>query len=211
MASVHGLRWASAILLIRCWSHARVRAHATVVWVTHLLLWLWLLRLRRLLLGGYGGGSRSAGLLASGPLGVAATAFFARYNVDEEIKHVTFCQRSCDVATLQGAAFIVLGMYPGTHCQLGDEDIAPLGKKDGCLGRDHLYFWIGLHDLFYAGQGQLVGFEVVRVGFEVVDGVLPVGGQNVARWARKALIYLEMAISEDRDGQLRKLEMYVCP
>jgi hypothetical protein len=199
MASVHGLRWASTILLIRRWSHARMLGHATVVWVSHRLRWLLLLRLRRLLLSLYGSGSGSTSLLTSSPLGVAAAAFFTRYNVDEKIEHVTFRECGSDVATLQGATFVVLRMYPGTHCQLGDENVASLGKKNRCFGGDHLYLRIGLHHLLYAGKGQLVDFEVVRVGFEVVDCILPVGGQNVTRWASEALIYLETGISAARD------------
>ena len=53
--------------------------------------------------------------------------------------------------------------------------------------------------------------EVVRVGFEVVDCVLPVGRQDVARWACEALIYLEKAISWGKDLQLRRAQMYICP
>ena len=176
MAAVHGLRWTSSIFLVWCWSHSRVLAHAAVVWVAHLLWWLLLLRLRRLLLSLHWIRGSCTCLLASGPLRVAATAFLARHNIDEEVEHVTFRECGGDVTALQGATFVVFSMYPGTHCQLGNEDVASFGEKDWCFGRDHFYFWIGLHDFLYARKWQLVNLKVVRVGFEVVDGILPVGG-----------------------------------
>jgi hypothetical protein len=176
MASVHGLRWASTILLIRRWSHAWVLAHATVVWVSHLLLWLLLLHLRRLLLSLHRGGSCRTCLLSSSPLRVAATAFLARHNIDEKVEHVALRECGGDVTALQGAAFVVFSMYPGTHCQLCDEDIASFGEKNRCFGGDHLYFWVGFHDFLYARKRQLVDLEIVRVAFEVIDRILPVGG-----------------------------------
>ena len=176
MASVHGLRWTSSIFLIWRWSHTWVLAHSAVVWVAHLLWWWLLLGLRRLLLSLHGAGGSGTSLLPSSPLRVAAAAFLTWHDVDKKVKHVTFGKCSGYVTTLQCAAFVVFSMYPGTHCQLGNEDVATFGEEDGCFCRDHLDFWIGFHDLLYAREGQLVDFEVVRVGFEVVDCILPVCG-----------------------------------
>lgn len=56
-----------------------------------------------------------------------------------------------------------------------------------------------------------MNLEVVRVGFEVIDGILPVGGQDVACWACEALIYLDKAISLDKKLQLGRARLYICP
>lgn len=79
-------------------------------------------------------------------------------------------------------------MDPGSHGQLGDENVATLGKQDGRLGRDHLDFRVSLHDLLDARQRQLVELVVVLVGFEVVDCVLPIRGQDVLVLAMEALV-----------------------
>ncbi len=81
-------------------------------------------------------------------------------------------------------------MDPRAHRKLGDEDIAALGKEDGRLCGNHLDVGIRLHDLLNAREGQLVQLVVVGFGLEVVDRLLPVGGQDVAVVAYKALVYL---------------------
>ncbi len=81
-------------------------------------------------------------------------------------------------------------MNPGTHGELGDEDITTFGEKDGGFCRYHLDFWVGLHDLLNASEGQLVDFEVMRLGLEVIDSLLPISGQNVSGWASESLVDL---------------------
>ena len=81
-------------------------------------------------------------------------------------------------------------MNPSSHGEFRDEDIAALGEEDGSLGRDHFDVRIGFHDFFDAREGQLVEFVVVGFGFEVVDGLLPVRGEDVAVVAYEALVYL---------------------
>ena len=115
MPSIDSLWWASTILLIRAGPHARVLAHAGVVWWAHLLLWLLLLWLWRLLLSLHCSGGRSTSLLAPSTFCVAATAFLAGYYVNEKVEHVAFRERGGNVAALQGAAFIIFRMYPSTH------------------------------------------------------------------------------------------------
>ena len=105
--------------------------------------------------------------------------FLARDDIDEEVKHVGLRQRRSNVRTLQGASLILLSMDPSPHGQLGDEDIATLGKEDRSLSRDHLNIGIGLHNLLYPGQGELVHLVVVLVILEVMDGLLPVGCQDI--------------------------------
>jgi len=117
-------------------------------------------------------------------------SFFARHDVDEEVEHVGLGEGRGNVAALQGAALVLFCVDPGAHRQLGDEDVAAFGKKNRCLGTDHLHFWIGFHDFLDAGQRQLVQFVVVGFGFEVGDYMLPVSGQNVFVGAVEALVDL---------------------
>lgn len=84
---------------------------------------------------------------------------------------------------MKGPSFIILSMDPSSHGQLGNEDIAALGKQDWRLRGNHLHLRIGLHDLLYACQGQLVYFVVMIIRFQVVDNMLPVSGQDVTRGA----------------------------
>lgn len=97
-------------------------------------------------------------------------------DVDEEVEHVGFGERGGDIATLKCAALVLLGVDPGTHRQLRDEDVAAFGEEDRRFSRDHLHFRVCLHHFLDAGQRQLVQFVVVRFGFEVGDDVLPVRG-----------------------------------
>jgi hypothetical protein len=53
---------------------------------------------------------------------------FAWHDVDKEVEHVTLGERGGDVGPLEGAAFVLLGVDPGAHGQLRDEDIATLGE-----------------------------------------------------------------------------------
>ena len=138
-----------------------------------------------LLLAG-GGGPFRAGATAGGVL--------AGHDVDEEVEHVGLGEGGGDVGALQGAALVVFGVDPGAHGEFGDEDVAALGEEDGRFGRDHLYFRVGFHDFFDAREGELVDFEVVAVGFEVVDCLLPVGGEDVAGDAGEALVYLRRGL-----------------
>ena len=71
-------------------------------------------------------------------------------------------------------------MDPGAHGEFGDEDVAALCEEDGGLCGDHFDFRVSFHDFFYPRQRQLVDLVVMVVGFEVVDRVLPVGGEDVA-------------------------------
>lgn len=89
-------------------------------------------------------------------------------------------------------------MDPGSHGQFGDEDIAPFREEDWCLGRDHLHFWVCLHDLLDTRKRELVQFVIVRVLLQVVDNLLPVGSQDVFVLAVKSLVNL-----------LKKLNMLV--
>lgn len=84
-------------------------------------------------------------------------------------------------------------MNPGAHCELGDENIATLGKKNWSLGGDHLDFRIGLHDLLYPSQGQLMQLVVMVVAFQVVDGLLPISCQDVLVLSSQALVDLRGA------------------
>lgn len=81
-------------------------------------------------------------------------------------------------------------MYPGTHGQLGDEDVAAFGEENGCFCRDHLHLWICLHDLLYPCQREMVLLVIVVGGLELGDLLLPVGVEYVAVIARKSLINL---------------------
>lgn len=111
-----------------------------------------------------------------GAFGGAAGGVLAGDDVNEEIEHVGFGQGGGDVAALQGAALVVFGVDPGAHGEFCDEDVATFGEEDGRFGRDHLDFRVGFHDFLNAREGELVDFEIMRVRFQVVDCLLPVGG-----------------------------------
>lgn len=165
------------------WWHTSVLTHLSIIW--HLLLRSWLL-LRDLLL--------SSPLLTTRgcwTFGIVTTRLFSWNNVDEEVKHVTLSKRSSDITALQGTSLVVLGVDPGAHSEFGDEDVATLGEEDGSLCRDHLHLWIGLHDLLDTGERKLVDLEIVVIGFEVVDGLLPVGRENLSRSPSQALVDLK--------------------
>lgn len=91
---------------------------------------------------------------------------------------------------MEGAALVLLCVDPGAHCEFCDKDIATFREEDWCFGGDHLHVWVGLHDFLDAGERQLVEFVVVGFGFEVVDYVLPVCGEDVFVSAVKTLIDL---------------------
>ena len=99
-----------------------------------------------------------------------------RHYVDEEVEHVRLGEGSSNITALKCPSFVVLGVDPGTHGQLGDEDVATFGKEDGRFCRDHLDLGIRLHDLLDTSQWKLVDLEIMLLGLEVVDGLLPVGG-----------------------------------
>lgn len=120
-----------------------------------------------------------------------ATCIFARDNVDEEVEHVRFGEGGGYVGALEGASFVVLGVDPGAHGELCDEDVAAFGEEYGGFGGDHLNLGVSLHDLLDPGQRKLVDLEIMVVGLEMVDCLLPVGGQNLARGACQALVDLE--------------------
>lgn len=115
---------------------------------------------------------------AAGPFGMRC--FLPWDNIDEEVKHVALRQCRCNVGTLQGAAFILLGVNPGAHSKLGDEYVAALRKEYGCFSGYHFDFGVGLHDFLYPCQWQLVELVVVFFIFELVDGLLPVRCEDVA-------------------------------
>ena len=87
-------------------------------------------------------------------------------------------------------------MDPSAHRELGDENVAAFGEQDRGLGRNHLDVGIGFHDLLDAGEGQLVQLVIVGFVLELVDGVLPIGGQDVAIAAHEALVDLQNTICQ---------------
>lgn len=171
-----------------CWSHGVRRG---VVWrLSHVGMLAGQLRLAR----GSGNGLRSGGRLSSCSLGVRRS-LFAGDNVDQEVEHVGLGESGGDVGALEGSALILFGVDPGAHGQLSDEDITTLGEEDGGLGGDHLDFGVSLHDLLDAREGQLVDLVIMGVVLKVVDGVLPVGGQDVLVLAGEALVSLHRRVS----------------
>ena len=118
---------------------------------------------------------------------VLGCGVFPWHDVDEEVEHVAFGERGGDVAALEGAAFVFFRVDPGAHGEFGDEHVAAFGEEDGGFGADHFYFWVGFHHFFYSREGQLVHFVVVVFGFEFGYLVLPVGVEDVAVGAAKAL------------------------
>lgn len=114
--------------------------------------------------------------------------FLTRHYVDEEVEHVGFGQSGGNIASLQGTSFVLLCMNPRAHRQLGDENVTAFGKEDRRLCRDHLDFWVGLHDLLYPCEGQLVQLVVVGIALEMVDSLLPVGREDVLVLPVEALV-----------------------
>lgn len=54
--------------------------------------------------------------------------------------------------------------------------------------------------------------EVVRIGLEVIDRILPVGGEDVPRWTGEALIYLQTVGQRGQGGAVSKEnEPHICP
>jgi hypothetical protein len=126
-----------------------------------------------------------------GSLGCATTGtILPGDDVDEEVEHIALTQGRRDIAPLESPPLVILGVDPGAHSELGDEDVTPLGEEDGGFSGDHLDFGVGFHDFFDAREGELVDFEVVRVGFEVVDCLLPVRSEDVPGDASETLVYL---------------------
>lgn len=81
-------------------------------------------------------------------------------------------------------------MNPCPHREFRDEDIAALCEEDGCFGGYHFDFGIGLHNFLDARQGQLMQLVVMVVAFQMVDGLLPIGCQDVLVLAGQALMNL---------------------
>ena len=103
-------------------------------------------------MGLHDGASRRTRLLASSPLRVAAAAFLAWHDVDEEIEHIVFRESGamslrCRVRRLLSSACIqariVSSVIKMSH---------PWAKKNRCCG-DHFYLWIGFHDFLNACKG----------------------------------------------------------
>ena len=114
------------------------------------------------------------------PALVLGLSVLARYYVDEEIEHVGLPKSGGDIAALESAAFVLLGVDPGAHGELGNEGLAGLGEYYGRFGRNHLDFRVRFHDLLDASERELVDLVVVVLGLEHGDDLLPVGVENVA-------------------------------
>ena len=119
-------------------------------------------------------------------------SFFTRHDIDQEVEHVGLGQGRRNVGALQSTALVLFGVDPGAHGEFGDENVTALGKQDGSFGRDHLDFWVGLHNLLDASQGELVQLVVVFVRLELGDLLLPVCVEDVAVVTREALVYLRL-------------------
>lgn len=50
--------------------------------------------------------------------------FLPRHNINKKIKHIRLAQSSRDIRSLERASFVLLRVYPRSHRELGDEDIA---------------------------------------------------------------------------------------
>jgi hypothetical protein len=138
--------------------------------------------------------TQSPRLLMLGGVGVmllAALHLLARDNIDEEVEHVGLLQRGGNVGTLKSPTLVFLGVDPGTHGELDNEDVAALGEEDRGFGRDHLYLGIRFHDLLDASKRQLVHFVVVVLGLQLGDLILPVDIENITGLAGQALGDLE--------------------
>ena len=115
---------------------------------------------------------------------VLGCRILARHYIDEEVEHVRFAQSGGDIAPLQSATLVLFCVDPRAHGELGDKGLACLGEYDGRLGRDHLDFRVGLHDLLDARERELVDLVVVVFRLEHRHDLLPVGVQDVAVVAR---------------------------
>ena len=87
-------------------------------------------------------------------------------------------------------------MDPSPHGEFGDEDVATLGEQDGRLSRDHLDLGVGLHDLLNPGQRQRLLLVIVGAILERLDGMMPIGGENIT------IIAVETLVDLDRSGAL---------
>ena len=141
------------------------------------LVWRLLRGMALLLCAGFGHG-------VLWPALVLRLSVLARYYVDEEVEHVGLAECGCNVAALESATFVFFGVDPGAHGELGDKGLASLGEYDGRFGRDHLNFWVRLHDLLDARKRELVDLVVVVLRLEHRHDLLPVGVQDVAVVAR---------------------------
>jgi hypothetical protein len=81
-------------------------------------------------------------------------------------------------------------VYPSSHSELCNEDVAAFSKQDWGFGGNHLDFGIRLHDLFYPRERQLMQLEIVFLGLELSYLILPVHIQDVLGRALQALGYL---------------------
>lgn len=124
-------------------------------------------------------------MACAGPFGMRC--FLPWDNINEEIKHVALRQCRRNIGTLQGTAFILLGVDPGAHSELGDEYVATFRKKYGCFRGNHFDFGVGLHDFLYPRQWQLVELIVVFFIFELIDSLLPVCCENITVLAVQTL------------------------
>jgi len=147
---------------------------------------------------------------ASGCLPGMRSSFFTGHDVDEEVEHVGFGKGRGDVAALKGPAFVLFCVDPGAHGQLRDEDVAAFGEQNWCFSRDHLHFWIRLHHFLDTREGQLMQFVVMGFGFQVVNYVLPVGGEDVFVGAVESLVDLGF-ISAISTKYNRNRLSYICP
>ena len=186
MSSIHRRRL-PVILLV---AH-RMLSHRRIVWLAHVMRRLCclclgglLLCLRRVL----GAGAASGCGCSTFRVG---SGLFTRNDVDQEVEHVRFCERGCDVRALEGASFVVFCVNPGAHCELGDENVASFGEEDGSFGRDHLDFRVRFHDFFYPCERKLVELVVMVFGLEGVDCLLPVRCEDLFGLALKTLVHLE--------------------
>lgn len=76
--------------------------------------------------------------------------FVSGHDVDEEVEHVRLGQGRCNIGALEGPPLVLLSVNPCAHSKFSDENIAAFGEQDRSLSRDHLNFWVCLHDLLDA-------------------------------------------------------------
>lgn len=140
---VHGLLL--AILLLLCHT---VLTQGTVVCRAHVRLDTMLGRCH---LAGSCSGTRCRGASLAGTLSVRG-GLLTRNDVDQEVEHVRLGEGSGNIGALESTALVVFGVNPGSHCQLGDEDVTALGEQDGGLSGDHLDLGIGFHDFLDSSE-----------------------------------------------------------
>lgn len=196
----HLSAWVGAwISLDRVGVHARLLevlvrtyllAHA-IIWRSHLLVWMdgW----RHATWGNHSWRWIDGCVLSCAPL--VWMGLFARDNIDQKVKHVRLGERRGNVGSLQSATLVLLCVNPGAHGELGDEDIAAFGEEDWRFSRDHLNFWISLHDLLDSREGQLVQFVVMLVRLQLCDLLLPVCVEDVAVVAIETLVDLRSLVN----------------